>query len=177
VKKFFRAVSNMRMPRARLPVVWDAKELLDSLEGPLKSLTLLDLSCRPAVLLAITTAQRVQTLAALSLQATVITQRFALFCLSDPQKTSNPRRLPHVDIKAFENERLCPLLCLRTCLQRTSALRAENCDAVFVSTRALHCAASRDSVARWIRRALQQAGSAWEYRCLHRSSFNEGRLE
>jgi hypothetical protein len=110
VKKFFRAVFNTRMPRARLPVVWDAKELLDSLERqwPLESLTLLDLSCRPAVLLAITTAQRVQTLAALSLQAAVIRQRFALFCLSDPQKTSNPRRLPHVDIKAFENERLCP---------------------------------------------------------------------
>jgi hypothetical protein len=110
VKKFFRVVFNTRMPRARLPVVWDAKELLDSLERqwPLESLTLLDLSCRTAVLLAITTAQRVQTLAALSLQAAVIRQRFALFCLSDPQKTWNLRRLPHVDIKAFENERLCP---------------------------------------------------------------------
>jgi hypothetical protein len=78
VRKFFRALFNMRMPQARLPVVWDVPELLRSLESrwPLESLSLLELSCRTATLLAITTAQRVQSLESMTISHSVIREKF-----------------------------------------------------------------------------------------------------
>jgi hypothetical protein len=138
--------SSLNQARAALNSVFN--RLLTYLRGlwPHEGLDLLTLTVKTAALLALCSAQRVQTLQCLSVDTMQLTTDCATFIFRRPLKTSAPHRLPAFDLLAFKADRaICPLRCLRDYLRRTADIRQVTVKQPLLSTRRPHGAASANS--------------------------------
>ena len=120
-------VAKKQQRRSTMAIVWDPDIALthmialpDNDELPFK-----DLSFKLVTLLAIITASRVQTLAALSLDSYQKKQDCFCFELDQPLKKSNMDRPNHeVHVPRFPSQpKLCAYSCLKEYLARTDSMR------------------------------------------------------
>jgi len=124
----------------------------------LESLSLTDLTIRPALLLALSTAQRGQTLSKISLPNIHFTYVGVEVAITDLIKTSKPGvAQPLLRLPYFDNHKLCVASTLQSYLDRTNGLRG-NCSSLFITTRPLHQRASLDSLRRWLKAGLMKFG-------------------
>ena len=127
VVRFMKGVYNMKPPVSRYKAIWDVNVVLNYLQGlsPLTSLNLKDLSLKLVMLLAITTAQRLQTLQLLNIGLMKIENTNIVFSFDSPLKQSTPRQgiKPLVVKKYLPDTRLCVFTVLKEYLKRTETLR------------------------------------------------------
>lgn len=137
---------------------WDVATLLDNVEhlGPTETLSLKTLTRRLVVLLALCSPKRVSELAALSLDEVTRKADSWNFTL---RKTKNRRwgkAHSALYLKFSGNELLCPVSHLEHYVEKTKNLRSD--PKLLCSYKAPYKAVTAQTVARWIKEALELAG-------------------
>ena len=161
VVRFMKGVFNARPSLPRYASIWDPDTVLNFLSrmAPRKTLTLKGLTIKTAALLALLTAQRVQTLHLIKISNVSFTEDHVQIIIDDLLKTSRPNW--HLEPIVFKKFNVCKSLCilryLRTYISKTRKLRGDE-DQLFVSYTKPHKAVVKSTIARWIRDVLHRAG-------------------
>lgn len=160
VKRFLKGIFAMNPPLPRYNCIWDVEQVLKYLRSlfPLENLNLKELTLKLVMLIALTTAQRVQSLHQLKLANMTRRTGSVTFVFTDLLKQSSPKiKAPFVKLLAFSKPELCVVTTFNYYLLRTENLR--NCEnQLFISFVRPHRPVSRDTISRWLKSVLQSAG-------------------
>ena len=157
ISRFMTGVFNQNPALPRYVETWDPQIVVSYLESfpDFGDITLKQLALKLAMLLALTTAQRIQTLKALSIaDMEVLPDRyvFRINCLlkQTSSKGNGSRHLPPVVLKEYShNKKLCVVELLKEYLCRTGSLRRGETQLLLCHTKP-HGAASKDTIGRWL---------------------------
>ena len=160
VKRFMRGVFQKRPTRPKYVYTWDAEIVLLHLENlqPLQDLSLKDLTMKLVTTIALITGQRCQTIFYMNLKTMQKTNTKFRFIIEHLIKTSKPgKEQPILILPKFEeNEHRCVYKTLKRYLEVTAPLRKG--DELFISFIKPHAPVSKDTISRWVRTTLEQAG-------------------
>jgi len=134
VTRLMRGIGKLRPPSPRYSSTCDVSKLLDIFKKwPDNSvLSLKQLSFKLVALLALTTAQRVQTLAAILVSKIVWNEPIEIIITAQLKTTSVKRPDKPLLISSFSpDDKLCVTKALRTYIDKTRSLR--NCDQLLIS--------------------------------------------
>ena len=161
VKRFLKGVFELRPPLPRYTFIWDANVVLEFLKNfyPNKDLPLDVLSYKLVMLIALISAQRAQTLHKLRIDNIVFGNDLVVIPIDDLLKNTTPKnRRFSIYLKPYPE---CPNLCvidvLKTYVDCTRNLRKQETQ-LFISFKKPYTAVSRDTISRWLRRVLEEAG-------------------
>lgn len=160
VKRFFRGVFKLRPGTAKYNITWDPEIVLRFIRKLSNNLSLEDLTLKLAILLALATGQRVQTLASIELNGIIINNAHIIIKISKLIKTSGPNKpQPTLQLPYFEHEKsLCVATTLSEYLERTAPLRGQSCNNLFITYKRPHHNASVQTISRWIKTMLNKSG-------------------
>ncbi len=156
---FMRGIAQLEPVKRKVQGIWDPTVVLQLFEKWPKNteLSLLQLTQKCAMLVALATAQRVQTLRSLTTKNLTITQNAVAFSVDTRLKqTTGDRVTPLLYLPRMQNEKVCVWNCVLTYFLRTKKLR--QADQFFVISRPPHRAATSSTISRWLRDILQLAG-------------------
>ncbi|KAK3084999.1 hypothetical protein FSP39_022968 [Pinctada imbricata] len=127
---------------------------------PLEKLTFKDLTLKSVMLLTLLTGQRAQTIHLLKVSDVNISNVDVRIVYSSLLKTTRPGfHLSDSIIHAFDSDdALCLVKTLTRYLLVSETLRHENCDELFIGTMKPFKGVSRDTVRRWIKTVMKNAG-------------------
>lgn len=161
IKRFFKGVSRLRLPKAKYDCTWDPELVLDCIRkwGCNYKLNLEKLSMKLVSLLALVTGHRMQTLSLIDIRNICTSKTGMEIKIPDPIKTSGlNKNQPLLSIPFYLKETLiCPASTLKLYLKRTKQLRnAEN--KLFISFRKPYKAVTTQTLSRWIKDVLKDSG-------------------
>lgn len=160
VKRFLKGVFELRPSLPRYQHTWDANIVLNYLKNfyPLQDYGLEEISHKLVMLLALITAQRVQTLAQLNIENLFVDSEKCSFVIDGKLKTTKQySQNPIINIPRFEDKKLCIIHTLSEYLECTKDLRkGEN--KLFISYCKPHKAVTPDTISRWVKRVMYEAG-------------------
>ena len=165
MKGFF----NTRPSLPRYATTWDVNILLASLRDMPSNelLSLKDLNIKVASLYAVLLGQRVQTITSLDISFMKVSHVGLEIVLGKLLKTSRvSNHLPKTILPRWFDQSLCPVSIFEFYIKRTASIRGQERQLLITSVKPHH-KASRDSVARWIRDAIQAAGIDTDYYKAH----------
>lgn len=145
-------------PKPKYTATWNVGQVLDYLctLWPVHDLSLQYLTFKLTALMALSTAQRVQTLHYLKLSLLSNFGDYVVFTLDNLTKTSKPgQKLQEVRIDKFENEKLCVVNTLKHYIKQTQNLRKT--DSLFISYKT-YDKVSSSTIARWLKNVLYLSG-------------------
>lgn len=149
--------SNPSLPKYK--ETWDVDTVLEFLKTwpePAK-LSQRQLTLRLVMLLALVSGQRGQTLHQLRKDDVHLYDHKCVLVFSSCLKQTKPgRHLAPLELVVFEDSRLCVVSHLRQYLQLTEHLRKG--DSLFISFQKPHSGVSRDTISRWLKIVLEEAG-------------------
>ena len=150
-------------PQSRYTTTWDVNILLNCLEtwDPLGDLTLKQLAIKTVALVALVSAQRSQTLAALRLDFMHETANSIQFVIQDILKTSRPGKRPlSVLLPAFpDNPKLCVYSAVCAYIARTQTVRETlKTTKLFISYGWPYKVVCASTIACWLNSALDLSG-------------------
>ena len=162
VTRLMKGIFNKNPPQPSLFPAWSVKTTLNELSSwsPAKDLSLMKLTEKTLMLLALSTGKRASSLHLLSLEdgycqiseSKVVLQPLGLEKHSRPDKS-----FPPIVLKSFnENPTLCPVFYIKTYLKRTKNLRKSK--SLFVTVNKPHKAASVATLLRWMRSVIYKSG-------------------
>lgn len=163
VTRFLKGVFRSRPSFPKYQTTWDPNVVLIYLTRffPNEEISLLQITKKAAVLLALSTGQRVQTLSLIRLCNVQISDSVIEIVINDIIKTSAPYRpMPRLVIPFFPNKiEICPAKTLSSYLEATSSYRtSENTNHLFLTTRKpIHNACS-STISRWIKDIMSESG-------------------
>lgn len=166
ISRLLKGVARLRPPKPKYEQIWNVDPVFEELAKwyPLESLDLDQLTERLILLLALGTAQRVQTISSIKLSNLKHDSLGYKIKITDLIKTSRPGVCqPLLNVPYLKDK---PQLCIASTLDRyievTKPLRKEeNC--LFIVTRSPFKSAKIDTVRRWLRTALTKCGVDQEY--------------
>jgi len=161
VKRFFKGVATLKPQRPRYDYVWDPSPVIDHLATlfPHEGLSLELLSRKLVTLLALTTAQRMQTLAAIQVSNIRLAESLIIRIPAKLKTSGIGKSQPLLSFKPFpEKPELCIFSLIKFYLSYTRDLRTGDCDSLFVSYGAPHGSVSSQTLARWVKAELHAAG-------------------
>ncbi|KAJ8917626.1 hypothetical protein NQ315_000109 [Exocentrus adspersus] len=159
IKRFIKGIFRMRPPKPKYSYMWDPQQVLNHLQSSPAS-HLKFLSYKLVTLLALTTGERIHTLSLIKCSNIVFSSTGVTIAIPDFTKTSRPQfRQPRLFLPYFpENCNLCVASTLQDYLNVTRTLRQTNCDSLFLSYKKPHAAASKQTISRWVKNTLNEAG-------------------
>ena len=161
VKRFLKAAYQIRPSFPRYQFMWDTSIVLTYLRDlpPVQEISLKTLTLKLTMLCALVTGQRCQSLHLMNLEQLFMGPEFCKFVINDIVKQSAPGRTqPELVIPIFQVEpKLCVYTCLCEYIKRTKPLRGEE-TRLFISYIKPHKWVSKDTIARWVKIVMQQAG-------------------
>jgi len=161
IHKFMKDIFKLKPSVPRYKLIWDVNIVLDYLKNwfPLKELCLKMLTSKLVTLIALVTAQRVQTIHLLDINKMYVSENSYDFVIADNVKQSRIGcSNPIISLKAYAPcKSLCVHHTLTEYLRRTENLRL-NESKLFISFNKPHRAIGRDSVSRWIKQVMFEAG-------------------
>lgn len=127
---------------------------------PNESLSLEMLTKKLVTLLALITAQRVQTLSKICIDnITLLNDTFYVTIPKRIKTTGTNRPQPLIQIPYFhERPALCAASVLKTYLDRTQTLRTQNETYLFLTFKKPHHVATTQTLSRWIKEMLKKGG-------------------
>ena len=161
VIRFMKGIFNLKPVKARYCETWDVDKVLLYLRrlSPVVKLSLKMLSLKLAMLLALTLASRTQSIHLLSISN--IQKGYDTYTLhySDLLKqTRLGKSNPVATLKAYPvDRRLCVIYTLKEYLKRTECIRGSK-TCLFLSYVKPHNNVSRDTISRWLRTVMSNAG-------------------
>ncbi len=156
---FMRGVAQMEPVRAKARGIWDPSVVLQLFESwPANwELSLLQLSQKCVILVALATAQRVQTLRCLDLRNVTITDSaFAFMIDTRLKQTAGDRETPLIYLPRIKDSKVCVWACLVAYILRTRKVRKHS--SLFLISKPPYTPATGATLSRWIRCILQDAG-------------------
>lgn len=161
VRRFMRSVFNVRPALPKYSITWDADIVLTYLRSlsPNKAIPIRLLSHKLTMLLMLLSGQRAQTIHLLDIRNMSLSFSRVTFTIGDLLKTSSPRsHVSQISFKAYApDRRLCVVTALKRYLARTLDQRGAT-KALFLTLRPPYGPASRDTIRRWIRQCMADAG-------------------
>jgi site-specific recombinase XerD len=158
VVRLVKGVGRLRPPSCKYNYIWDASQVL-SLFLNWKAnveLDLKQLSYKTVGLLALCSAQRVQTLVNITVDKVHFTPCEVVIRIASVLKTTKPGDGCIISLKKYPDEKLCIYKCLKLYIEKTSALRKSN--NLFVSYQSPYERASSQTVSRWLKEVLKLSG-------------------
>lgn len=161
IQRFMKGVFQLRPPKPRYMEMWDVNLVFNFLRSwsPAHILDLKKLTLKLCVIIALISAQRIQSLHYLSLDGMVLRDNAVTFHLHDLLKQSKPGNYSHsVKLQAYPpDRRLCVVRYLQEYISRTRRIRASE-RYLFVSYKKPYHRVSSQTIARWIKEVLEAAG-------------------
>lgn len=163
IKRFCRGVSILYPPRPKYDFVWNPEPVVLKLSKiyPHDDKLSLEIITRKLVLLmALATGTRVQTLSLMKISKLTFAGNTLIIRVPDRIKTSAPgRSQPIFSFSCFtERESLCIFHLVKFYLEVTENLRSKDCDNLFICFKKPHKAATTQTLSRWIKKGLEEAG-------------------
>ena len=164
ISRCIKGIYVSKPPTPRYQSTWDVSTVTTYLssQGPLKDLSLKELTLKTTMLCSLVCAQREQTLCLLDLNNKVMMQDAIKFVISEHHKTARPGKTLEVFFPTFPaNINLCPMSTLQEYLNRTEPLRHINgqySSKVFISYVKPHKEITTATLARWIKVVLKLSG-------------------
>ena len=162
VCRFLKGAFERKPPSRKYYAIWDVRQVLNFLKtlSPNSSLSLMELSLKLSMLLALVSIQEKQTLLQLNINNQYLkkSDEEVVFILSRYVKQSRPNySISPVIIPRYTLDTdICPYVCLEDYIERTNYLRHD--DVLLISTIKLHRASRSQTLARWIKTVLRLAG-------------------
>lgn len=161
VSRFFKGVFKLRPTTPKYSQTWDLDIVLRAIENKAdsKELTLKELTVKTAMLLALTTGFRSQTLAAIKISMIKESSRGIELVIDDNTKTSRPGFNHQSAFLPFFEQR--PKVCVaRTVLNYIESTKKyrENTDYLLISYKSPFKKASSQTISRWLKSTLQECG-------------------
>ncbi len=156
---FMKGVAQVQPPKQSVQDIWDPKTVLDMYrtEGSNEGLALLPLARKTAMLTALATGQRVQTLSLITINN--IERKPDCLCCRFPSRlkqTKGDRPTPLVHLPRFPDPLVCVYSAVTAYMDRTEATRqAEN---LFVVSTKKRTAAAAGTISSWIKTEMARAG-------------------
>jgi integrase len=152
-----KGVYRLRPPLPKYNATWDVGIVLRHLNS-LSDSNLKELSGKCAMLLVLTSGQRVQTINSLDLRFLTTSPGKMVFAIRDVLKTSKPGSSLSLEIAKYPqpNTNICPYDCLSKYLELTKSIRSSN--RLFISCIKPHKPVSTKTISRWLTRILNEAG-------------------
>lgn len=161
ITRLMRGVFQLRPVLPRYTEIWNISPVLNFLRklSPVNSLNLRDLTLKVCMLMALVSAQRVQTLHILKTNKMTLKGGFVVFHLDEHLKQSKPGNTNFkFKLEAYPpDRRLCIVKYVKHYVQRTGPLRG-NENSFFVSYTRPHNRVTTQTLSRWIKTCLQRAG-------------------
>ena len=163
VKRFMKGIFQSRPPLPRYCKTWDVNLVLQYIGtmGNSQELSLKDLTLKLVMLIALTTAQRGQSLQLLDTQNMVQEETAYTFMLNSNLKQSKPGKSTSelvIKLNAYPHDRnLCVVNACSVYLERTKLLRGSE-SRLLITHQKPHKKASRDTIRRWIQQMMIKAG-------------------
>lgn len=159
ILRFMKGIAKLRPPAARYDVTWDANKILDLIKSWSENemLDLRFLTYKLVMLLALVTAQRVQTLAAIEISNIEWTEPVQILIKKSLKCTNikNPNVVLVIPSYA-DDKKLCAVSTLRAYIDRTHSVRTVS--SLFISYQKPHVAVTTQSISRWLCTSLNLAG-------------------
>ena len=160
VCRFVKGAFERKPPSKKYYAIWDVRQVLNFLKTMSLNSSLMELSLKLSMLLALVSFQRKQTLLQLNINNEYLkkSDEEFLFILSRHVKQSRPNySIPPVIIPRYTLDTdICPYVCLEGYIERTKSLRHD--DVLLISTIEPHRAIGSQTLACWIKTVLQLAG-------------------
>jgi len=151
-------IINPSLPRYNL--TWDVSIVLKYLDkwSPGRFLSRKQLTFKLVTLIALVTGQRVQTLEALDINNCVFDNTCVTFIITKLLKHNTVTNKGNQIIIPYfrDNKRICPVVCLQQYLKRTKKERKNS--QLFIGLQAPYNAVSKNTISRWIKLTLYEAG-------------------
>ncbi|XP_056639418.1 uncharacterized protein LOC130446918 [Diorhabda sublineata] len=161
VERFMKGVFKTCPSFPRYDETWDPSPVLIMLEKlyPLHTLDMSQLSVKLVVLLALTTAQRVQTFSEIKISNIVSSDTGIQIKITDIVKTSGPKKpQPLLKFSFFrDNPALCVCSTILHYIERTKSIRGSEDYLILTAKRPYHCATTQ-TLSRWIKNGLKMGG-------------------
>lgn len=159
LKRFFKGVFRLKPPTAKYNITWDPALVLNHLGCPNESLDLLTLTKKLVTILALTTAHRVQTLSLIKINNIKFITDGVHIKIPDIVKTSKKNSFqPILYLKNYSNKpEICPVNTLKAYLRATQQIR-QKIEFLILTVKKPHSNASSQSISRWIKATLCEAG-------------------
>ena len=162
VSRLLKGVFELRPASPKYQSIWDISVVLNLLGSwPIQNISLKHLSLKLTMLLALNTSQRVQTLQVLNISNTTMRVNECVFVIGSVLKTKTTKpgkHLTNIRIQALvDNKNLCPVEHLKKYLDKTSTIRGLHTQ-LLLSYQKPHRPVSTDTIARWIKVLLTEAG-------------------
>lgn len=161
IVRYLKGVFNCCKPAPRYQETWDVKPVLEYLEllHPLDKLSLKELTHKLAILLALTSGQRCQTLSFLRVDAMKKTPDYYLFYVRDHVKQDRPGNvLSSFFVRKYPKEPLCVYCTLEHYLERTQLVRDYDNGHLLLSYVKPYRHIGASSIGRWIKTVLGASG-------------------
>lgn len=160
VKRFMKGVFENRPTFPKYSYIWDVTIVLNYLKifYPLENITLEQLSHKLVTLLALVTAQRAQTLRFLRIENMYMDLHKCVFEVKNKLKQTNVNRhLPPIILQRYVELDLCVVTTIENYLMRTEKLRGSE-KQLLISYTKPHRAITEETISRWLKRTLYEAG-------------------
>lgn len=161
LSRFFKGLSVQKPQTPKYDSIWDPEPVINFLEKqhPNESISMEMLTKKLVTLLALISAQRVQTISKILVENVEIFENYIQIKVPDRVKTSGRNRnQPLINIPVFKDQpKICVASVMETYLQKTSGIRNE-CKKLFITYKKPYHEASSQSISRWIKATLQASG-------------------
>ena len=156
-----KGVFELRPPTARYKYIWDVNIVLSYLKNfyPLEELSLSYLTHKLCMLLALTTMQRSQTIHAIDITDIKFFDSLVIIPIHNLMKQSsqrNNRIFLHLKPYLIDPS-ICVVEALKAYIARTKTIRG-NVTQLFMSYQKPYKAVSKDTISRWLKKVLEEAG-------------------
>lgn len=160
LQRFLKGVFRLRPPQPKYNVTWDTNIVLDHLSSwyPNNEISLDKLTFKTVMLIALASAQRVQTLSKINIRNIHTSPDRIIIKIPDIVKTSRPGSNQPVIYLPFFSDRptVCPANSLQNYLEITSSLRKS--DNLFIGIKNPHRAVGAQTLSRWLKHTLGECG-------------------
>lgn len=161
VKRFFKGIFRLKPPKPKYEYTWDVSKVLDHVANwfPLEDMSIEKLTRKTVILLALCTAHRAQTLAAIETNNILTSDDGIEIRVPAILKTSKPESVqPRIVLPFFHAKpELCVAGTIMQYLKITDPYRRGNTK-LFLGTKKPYHPVSVQSISRWIKDVLRMSG-------------------
>lgn len=162
VKRLLKGAYKLKPSQPKYVYTWNPQLVLNYISSwfPNTGLNLEKITKKLAILLALCTAHRVQTISLIKLENITITETGIRIAISDIIKTSAPGREQPLLLLPFfgENISICPATALKDYIFVTENKRTVSQGNLLLTYKPPHRAASSQTISRWIKQVLSESG-------------------
>lgn len=161
IKRFLQGIQHLKPSTPKYEYTWEPQVVLDYLANlDNDKIPLDELAKKLAMLLALTTAHRIQTLSLINVNNIIKTRKAIEIRIPDRIKTSGKNTIqPTLVLPYFPQQpEVCVATTLAVYLKRTRALRPPDSIRLFITHKKPYRQVSSQTLGKWIKRVMGQSG-------------------